>query len=267
MKKFGIVIAIAVELENVLNALGGVDKIDEVGPYEVYHVSRGKGKLFVVVSGVGEIASAAATQMLITKFGVQAVLNFGFVGALDTTLKCQQVVVVKDVVHYDFDTSAIDNVPVGQYEGFDERYLLTDSRLLAVTEKAFHDMRPVRLASGDKFIADSEKKAWLIREFHADICDMESAGIVLTAIRNDVPVLCIKVISDNADESSPVSFMDIVYNGSKNCAGIFTAILDELCSKKKSEKTKGEKQRAGKGQKKAEKKAEKKTKKSGGSQK
>jgi 5''-methylthioadenosine/S-adenosylhomocysteine nucleosidase len=236
MRKFGIVAATSVEMENVLNALGGVDKLEDTGGHEVYHVSRGKNKLFVVVSGAGEIASAAATQLLITKYEVEAILNFGFVGALDSTLKCQQVVIVKDVVHYDFDTSAIDDVTVGQYEGCEDCYFSTDKQLLALAENAFPELRPVRIASGDKFIADSEKKDWLIQTFHADICDMESAGIVLTASRNNVPTLCIKVVSDNADENSPASYIDIVYNNSRKCAGMLAALLDETSSKKKPQK-------------------------------
>lgn len=228
MKKFGIVIALAVELENVLNALGSVERVEDVGTYEVYYVTHGEYQLFLAVSGVGEIAAAATTQMLITHFNVDAILNFGFVGALDDTLECQQVVIVKDMVHYDFDTSSIDNVPVGRYLEFNDIYVPCDEKLLQSAVNAYKGLQPVRIASGDKFIADSEKKRWLINTFHADICDMESAGIILTAVRNDVPVLCLKVVSDNANEKSPIDFFEIVYNGSKKCAGIISKVLDNI---------------------------------------
>lgn len=228
MKKVGIVLALAVELENVLNALGSVEKVEDVGAYEVYFVLHGRHQLYLAVSGVGEIAASATTQMLITKYNVDAIVNFGFVGALDDTLECQQVVAVKDMVHYDFDISAIDNVSVGRYPEFAESFIPCDADLLQKAVNAYSGLQQVRIASGDKFIADSQKKRWLIEAFHADICDMESAGIILTATRNNVPVMCLKVISDNANEKSPITFYEIVYNGSKKCAGIIAKVLDVI---------------------------------------
>ncbi|MEG2451143.1 MAG: 5'-methylthioadenosine/S-adenosylhomocysteine nucleosidase [Clostridia bacterium] len=232
MRKFGVVIALAVELENVLNALGNIDKVEEVGAYEVYFVSHGKCKLFVVVSGAGEIAASATTQMLISKYSVDAIFNFGFVGSLDNTLACQQVVIGKDIVHYDINTEAVDNMPVGRYDDFDDIYVPCSNALIAKAVEYNSKLRLVRIASGDTFIADSAKKQWLIETFHADICDMESAGIVITASRNKIPVLCLKVISDNADEKSPIDFIEIAYNGSKACAKILAGILDEIAGNK-----------------------------------
>lgn len=222
------VIAIATELESVLNAFGGVDNIEKEGSYEVYVITRGRAVLYIVVSGAGEIAAAAATQMLITRYKTDAILNFGFVGAINDCLQCQQVVLVRDMVHYDADTSAIDNVPAGRYLDFDDIFVPFDTKLLKKTLAAFPSLQTVRAASGDTFIASGEKKQQLREMFSADICDMESAGILLTAARNNIPALSLKVVSDNADESSPISFIEIAYNGTKACAAILAEIVDEL---------------------------------------
>lgn len=52
-------------------------------------------------------------------------------------------------------------------------------------------------ASGDKFVGDAAEKLWLHNEFGADICDMESAAILLTCDRNRVPCLIIKAVADS----------------------------------------------------------------------
>ena len=227
MKKFGMVIASGSELSGVLNAFGKVGKSTS-GPFPVYKVGRDNAEIFVAASGVGQIAAAAATQYLISEYKVEAVLNFGFVGSLTSNLKCLDIVLVKDLVHYEFDTSLIDGCEVGRYLDYPAVEIPLSFTLLTKTEADFPDIKSVRLASGDKFIASAEKKEWLIKSFGAEICDMECAGIVLTAARNGIPVLSVKVISDNADETSPKSFTEIAEQGTAECAKILTDIVDKL---------------------------------------
>lgn len=227
MDKFGMVIAIGEELQGVLSAFGRIEK-KETGAFDVYFVRHGDSEIIVAASGAGEIAAAAATQYLIAKYAVQAILNFGFVGALNGNLKCQQVVLVKDVVHYDFDTSIIDNVEVGRYIEYPEVAVKPYGDLISKMAAAFPSVEKVRLASGDKFIADNGKKVWLVDTFAAEICDMEGAAIILTANRNKIPSLSIKVVSDNADEESPISFCTIAAQGTAECARILLGVIDKI---------------------------------------
>lgn len=52
--------------------------------------------IYLATSGVGEIKAALAVQLLVDLFDIEAVLNFGFVGALNkisnfASLSCQDV--------------------------------------------------------------------------------------------------------------------------------------------------------------------------------
>ena len=67
---------------------------------------------------------------------------------------------------------------------------------------ALKDLPSVRLASGDKFISDSDIKSRLVTKFNANVCDMEGAGIALTCTRAHVPFSMIKLVSDGADEGA-----------------------------------------------------------------
>ena len=113
-------------------------------------------------SGIGEIAAAATTALLIGRFGCDYIVNFGLVGSLSGaatgTLAC-----VKDVVHYDCDVTAFGYAP-GQPAGMDLAYFETD---LYARASVLAKLPALRLASGDKFISDTTLKNKLVADFSA----------------------------------------------------------------------------------------------------
>lgn len=145
---------------------------------------------------VGEIAASAACQLLITEYKADVIFNFGVVGALTERTSLFSSVLVKDVVHYGMDTSEIDHVPVGKYECFDGIAVECDTNLI---ERALQivDLPLARCASADKFVADPKQKFALNQNFGAEICDMESAGVLFTCKFNGVPCLMVKCVSDS----------------------------------------------------------------------
>ena len=177
MKKFGMVIAIGREVKGVLEAFGKVEKIENK-PYDTYLVSRENALIYVAVSGMGEISAAGATEFLIAKYDVRAIFNFGFVGTLTKRFGCKDVAVVEKVVHYEIDTSAIDNVKAGHYDENPDPYFYFDKTLISAVKKDFPKIKTARLASGDKFISSSEVKDKLIADFDAEICDMEGLSLI-----------------------------------------------------------------------------------------
>ena len=58
-------------------------------------------ELFVIHAGCGELAAAAATQLLIICYKVDLVVNFGVVGGLTPQMALLKCCVVRSVVHYD----------------------------------------------------------------------------------------------------------------------------------------------------------------------
>ena len=168
-----------------------------VGGFTVYQFSLGKhSAVLCCPPSVGEIAASAACQLLITKYGVDCILNFGVVGALTEKTAVQSFVYVGDVVHYDMDVSDVDEYPVGGYGCFDDVAVKCDETLLAKARKV-NDLPVVRCASADKFVGKTEAKSALNRDFGAEICDMESAGILFACKFNNVPCLLVKCISDS----------------------------------------------------------------------
>ena len=111
MKKIGMVTA--VEIDSVMRKYSDSLVKEEVKGFDVYSIDFGDKIMYVAYSGAGEIRAAACTQMLISRFAVDMVVNFGVVGALRDEIKVLNTCVVDKIVHYDMDTSAVDNCEVG----------------------------------------------------------------------------------------------------------------------------------------------------------
>ena len=192
--KIGIFTAMEKEAASFLQR--DVDR-EVIGGFTVYRFTLGKhDAVLCCPPSVGEIAASAACQLLITKYNVDYILNFGVVGALTPKASVQSFVYVKDVVHYDMDVSEADKTPVGRYGCFDDVAVKCDETLIRKALK-INELPTVRCASADKFVGAVERKTALNNQFGADICDMESAGILFACRFNNVPCLLVKCISDS----------------------------------------------------------------------
>lgn len=227
--RIGIITAMATETLPIYRSFCEVSATSSISGVTVYEIVHGEHTLYLATSGVGEIRAALAVQMLKDLFDIDVALNFGFVGALNPRLKIGELVIASKVCHYQFDTSRIDGTKVGQYDGNNDIYFNLDADLIA---KFFHCIgRPfkcVSVASGDVFVATAEQKKELSEKFGADICDMELAGIAIACMRNRLPLISVKVVSDAADGSAENDFAYAVRNGITKYEHILPALMEAI---------------------------------------
>ncbi len=214
---------VAVEIAAVKARYGAALQRLEQRGFDVHFIRNAEYDLYIVNCGAGEIAAAAAAQLLISGYGVDMIVNFGVVGGLTAEMKVAKLCAVESVVHYDFDTSDFTPFRRAQYAGYPSEYIPTDAGLLRAALAAEPELKRVICASGDKFIASAERKRALHEEYSADICEMEAAGIVLTCNRSGVPCLLIKAVSD-AIEGGAEEFSREV----DRCALICLEMVDRL---------------------------------------
>lgn len=226
MKSKNIGMIVAVEIDAVLKKYKDIKKI-ESKPYEIWQINMGDVCVFALKSGAGEIFASASAQYLILKYNVQSIINFGIVGALVPDLKQENVCLIKNIVHYDYDISQVDKVNVGRYLEYPSEYLNANEKLLKLASKCYPNLKLVTCASGDKFVASEEQKKRLHTQFGAEICEMESAGIWLTCDRNNVPCLFVKAIADTlfggADE-----YWENLQKSSEICLNIMDTIIRNI---------------------------------------
>ena len=194
MKKIGLLVA--VEMGAVLSRYGEPREKANIDGFEVLRYENGSYTVCAVNAGAGEIAAAAATQLLISVFHVDLVVNFGVVGGLTPEMAMARTCVVESVVHYDFDVSDWIHCEAGRYSGYPSPYIPTTPALVEKAVEIEPSLRRVVCASADKFVGSAEKKRALHERWGADICEMEAAGVVLTCARRGVPCLLIKTVSD-----------------------------------------------------------------------
>lgn len=225
MKKIGMVVA--VEMEALLSRYGEPrERINSFGfPVLVYGFEG--YELYVLNSGAGEIASSAGTQVLISVFGVDMIVNYGVVGGLTAEMEKTSTCVVESVVHYDFDTHEWDNCVPGQYIMYPSPFIPTTAELVQKAKAVMPELKGVVCASGDKFVGSAEAKRELNARFGAEICEMEAAGIVLTCNRCGVPCLLIKTVSDSLTGGAE-EFSQELERASGICLEIAGSIMEQL---------------------------------------
>lgn len=227
MKTIGLVVAMTKEIMPFLERQSGkVEKLSDF-PFETYSCEINGKRTVCVKSGVGEVFAAAATQYLITKYSPEIIVNFGVCGSLTDNFDTKEIAIVGGVAYYLFDTSAIDGTKVGQYTGEDDVIMYTDKSLAEKVRKFLGGKTPITIcASGDKFVADEGEKKRLREDFNAEICEMESAGVLITARNSNVPCLIIKGVSDG--KGGAEEYLKMVSMASEKCAEIVTGLCGEL---------------------------------------
>lgn len=223
--KIGLLIAIERELKAFLES--GTDiRQETVGRKTVYSTTLSGHRILAMQSGYGEIDAAAATQLLITWGGCEAVLNFGVTGALDPALRVEDLFVVCRVCHYDYDVSPIDPVKKHQYAEFPDEFIPLDPDLLQRAITLVPSLRPASVASGDRFVESKADKDAL-RTLSCDICDMEIAAIARVCALNGVPCLSVKCISDTYDGTG-VDFDQNVTRSAQKAFSALRCILEHI---------------------------------------
>ena len=198
MQIFGLVVASKREFETVFERIDKNSyKEIEKSPFKVFEVKIGNKKVYTILSGVGEILAAAATQHLIDKYNVTFIFNYGVVGSLVDEIDLNNTVIVEKIVDYEFDTTPIDDSKVGENLGLiNDQYLRVNSEILSLVKNIRPDLKLVTCASGNKFVATIEHREYLHKTFQAEICEMEAAGIYITSYVNNVSAIFIKGVSD-----------------------------------------------------------------------
>ncbi|MBQ5405040.1 MAG: 5'-methylthioadenosine/S-adenosylhomocysteine nucleosidase [Oscillospiraceae bacterium] len=225
MKRIGMLVA--VEMGAVLSRYGKAMAEETRCGFRVFTYDMGEYLLYVIGSGAGEIAAAAACQLLIDRYEAELVVNFGVVGGLTAEMARTKTCVVEKVVHYDFDTSAYDGTVPGQYCEYPDVYLPATAELVRRAREIAPELKPVICASADKFVDGKEAKSALHERFGADICEMEAAAVVLTCNRSGVPCLLIKTVSDGLAGGAE-EFGVALRHTSELCLAVADKIIREL---------------------------------------
>jgi len=194
------------------------------------------GKLFgkeavLVFSKCGKVAAASTVTTLIEIFKVNLVLFTGVAGGADKALNIGDIVIADRLVQHDMDASALPGfkkfeIPllgIDIFKASDKMVSLAKhSAQHYISEYMKYDVSQSNLeefnigipnvvvgtvASGDQFVADSQKVMSLVNEISNLKCiEMEGAAVAQVCYEHNVDYIIFRVISDKADEHASINF-------------------------------------------------------------
>jgi len=202
-------------------------------------------KIILLRCGVGKVNAAVATQVLIDRFGVDAVIFTGLAGSLVPYLNRGDVVVSNFVVQHDIDLTAFGRRR-GEIPDMN-RQIEADPKLIKLATDAFEQLETAQdvpgqlvvgtIATGDSFISDKEQIKWLQREFGAVAAEMEGGAVGQVCQMSRVPFVIIRVISDGAGTGAAGEFIMFLDEASQLTCCLTSTMLENMHTSKTTSPT------------------------------
>lgn len=173
----------------------------------VTQLSQGERRLEIhaVQCGIGKVNAASAASFLIADDGAQMIVNAGLSGAV-AGFRRGDLVAGTTHVECDFDLSAI-GLPAGQKPG--QEWLYHADETLLRFALAHEGIKEGQLGTGDFFLTDPATKQLYRERFHINAFDMETAAIASVCYKSGVPFLCLRKISDDADDAAVEQYREM----------------------------------------------------------
>jgi len=198
-----------------------------------YYVTHYKGlELIIAYSKIGKVNASLTAATLIEKFGAQKLLFSGVAGAVNPRLKIGDLIVATQLAQHDLDITVFGH-PHGFVPG-GAVYIETDKALTQISKDVARAHNKAILegiiATGDQFICDEAKKAWIGATFHADALEMEGASVAVVCDALGIPFCILRAISDAADMDAGFSFDTFLESAAKESAALMIGIMDVLAN-------------------------------------
>lgn len=212
MEKIGIVIALKREGKGFLEIMANNQILEK--PYPVFETTLSKTKLFLAISGLGKAYASACTQFLIDRYDIDFIINIGSCGGVCPKIKIGDIICPPAVIEYDFKSIKI-GTPV----------FTIKKELIDISE--LYGVKIALLGSADSNADTDEKKDYLHR-MGIEVADWEGAGVLKIAIKNNIPALILKIVTDTSSTNFVEEFLKNVTNLNKKLAEKTISIISYL---------------------------------------
>lgn len=225
----GIIGAMQPEVEAIIAALTNPEN-ETVSGITFYTGTICGKSVAVAKCGIGKVFAALCAEIMILKYSPDLLVNTGVGGAIGGGLNCGDVVIADRLCQHDMDTSAIGD-PKGLVSGINKIYFNADERareILLEQGKALGlAVKSGTVATGDKFIADTEDKRRIASDFFASVCEMEGCAIAQTAFVNGTPFAVVRAISDSADGEATMDYPTFLAIAAANSTKLTLALVEK----------------------------------------
>lgn len=222
MVRIAIVSAMREELHALLRDVTVVRR-ECVAGRDFVHATLAGTPLVLVLAGIGKVAAAATTALLLDRFAVDAVLFTGVAGGLAAEVGVGDVLVATELLQHDLDASPL--FPRYEVPLTGRARFATDpawSARLAEAAQAVLATPPAALrrlgrdaprlhrglvVSGDRFVATAGESEGLRAALPEALgVDMESAAAAQVCADFGRPCAVLRSVSDRADDGAHIDF-------------------------------------------------------------
>ncbi|NOZ90602.1 MAG: 5'-methylthioadenosine/adenosylhomocysteine nucleosidase [Epsilonproteobacteria bacterium] len=229
MSKIAIMGAMPEEIDPLLAKVENINKIEYAK--NIYYEATYKGKDIVIAySKIGKVFASLTATILLEKFGCNQLLFSGVAGAISPELKIGDLIIATKLCQHDLDITAFGH-PYG-YVPEGDVYISTDEKLRdiakEVAQKNSLKLKEGIVATGDQFVASTERKEFIASTFKADALEMEGASVAVVCDALDVPFFVLRAISDSADGSADMDFDEFLESSAKISADFILDMVEAI---------------------------------------
>jgi adenosylhomocysteine nucleosidase len=187
----------------------------------------------LVITGVGKVAAALATQFVCDAFKPRSIITVGLAGATHSDAPPGRLIVASGAVQHDMDARPF-TADRGTIPSLGMAMIPADpawsEKLRRATESVADNRQIVQsgvVLTGDQVITSREIRDRILGDFPEGACfDMETAAIAQVARQNGVLWAALRMISDAADESFNIE--EVVGFGINTAADLFDQVVRAL---------------------------------------
>jgi len=237
--KAGIIGAMEPEVAILKAKLTNATSTEHAG-YTFYKGQLDGNEVVIVQSGIGKVAAALATAVLIDRFDVDYVVNTGSAGGFDTTLKVGDIVVSSEVRYHDVDLTVfgyeVGQVPANPAAFMPHSDLVTAAKqgIEQLSQTAEQTIKAITglITTGDTFMTKEVDIAKARANFPTMAAvEMEGAAIAQACLQLKTPFVIIRSLSDIAGKESAQTFEEYLETASVNSSQLVLNMLAQLKGK------------------------------------
>lgn len=181
----------------------------------------------VLFSGVCRVNAAVAAQILICKFGADAIINAGTAGAVSASLNIFDTVIATETAYHD----VADDILTEFHPWLKSVWFPADPSLLTLSKRAVSKIpHPVffgRMVTGESFISNTGRE-YIENKFRPLTTDMETAAVAHVCYVNGVPFAAVRTVTDTPAESGAERFEENCAAAADISAAVTMALLREI---------------------------------------
>ena len=228
--RIGIIGAMSEEVQGIKKLMTDIEE-EKIGTLTFYTGVMHDKDIVLLETGIGKVNAAIGATLMIEAFDVEEIIFTGVAGGVNEELDLGDVVISRDLIQHDFDTSAFGD-KLGMIPRMDNSIFKADDELIELAVNAGKKLKGKvvvgRVLSGDQFIASPEKIAFLKKEFNGDCTEMEGAAVGHVCQVLDIPFVVIRTMSDKANSDAHTDYATFMRIAADNSVTLVNEMLSNM---------------------------------------